>query len=146
MAVNVEFNRHTFAELFAPVDLRYSKLSAKLKTDFTRYVASGRIDVPHYFGRDACYTQPAEALSACLMHIHIKLPPGSFPQNRAQYYRVCRDGRPGEDAALVYVQGELEEDSYQLLAFLWPDAHGQAKQRDLMRYLARIAKEFRDEN
>lgn len=144
MAVNVTFNRQTFADLFAPIDKQYAGLSTKLKADFERYIGSARSDIPHYFGRDACYTQPSEALSASLMHIHIKLPPGRFPQDRAQYYRVCQRGKPGEDAALVYVQGELEEDSYELLAFLWPDAHGQAKQKHLMRYLAQLAREYRD--
>ncbi len=146
MTVEVTFNPVAFAEFFAPVDAQYPGLSAQLLDDFRRYIESNRLATPRYFGRDAPYTQPAEALRACLMHIHIKLPPGSFPQDRAQYHRVCLPGRPGEDAALVYVQGELYEDRYQLLAFLWPDAHGQARQRDLMRYLARLAEQFRDEN
>lgn len=144
MAVDVSFNPETFAELFAPIDEKFPGLSSRLKADFTRYIESDRCCIPEYFGRDAPYTQPQEASSAQLMHIHIKLPPGRFPQDRAQYHRVCRLGRPGEDAALVYVQGELEEDSYQLLAFLWPDAHGKARGKELMRTLARLGRAFRD--
>ena len=144
MAVIVTFNSSTYSELFAPIEASYPGLAEKLRADFQRYVESDRTNPPHYFGRDVCYTQPPEALKSSLMHIHIKLPPGRFPQDRAQYYRVCQPGKPGQDAALVNVQGELEEESYQLLAFLWPDAHGQARQRDLMRYLARLAQEFRD--
>ncbi|MNZ93026.1 mRNA interferase YafO [compost metagenome] len=146
MAVEVSYHPVTFAEFFRPVDTDFPGLTAKLLSDFESYIQSNRQSIPRYFGRDAPYTQPSEALQACLMHIHIKLPPGSFPQDRAQFYRVCQKGRPGEDAALVYVQGELEEDKYVILAFLWPDAHGQARDRDLMRYLARLAKQFRDEN
>lgn len=146
MTVEVTFNPVAFAEFFSPVDDRYPGLSAQLLDDFRQYILSNRLAPPRYFGRDAPYTQPAEALRACLMHIHIKLPPGSFPQDRAQYHRVCKKDKPGEDAALVYVQGELYEDRYQLLAFLWPDAHGQARQRDLMRYLAKLAEGFRAEN
>lgn len=146
MTADITFNPTAFAEFFAPVDTQYPGLSSRLLEDFRQYILSNRLETPHYFGRDAPYTQPPEALRACLMHIHIKLPPGSFPQDRAQYYRVCQSGRPGEDAALVYVQGELYEERYQLLAFLWPDAHGKARQRDLMLYLARLAEGFRAEN
>lgn len=146
MTVEVTFNPVAFAEFFAPVDAQYPGLSAQLLEDFRQYIQSNRLAPPHHFGRDAPYTQPAEALRACLMHIHIKLPPGSFPQDRAQYYRTCQTGHPGEDAALVYVQGELYEERYQLLAFLWPDAHGKARQSDVMRYLARLAEGFRAEN
>lgn len=146
MTVEASFNPTAFAEFFAPVDEEYPGLSTQLLRDFRQYILSNRHATPHYFGRDAPYTQPHEALHACLMHIHIKLPPGSFPQDRAQYHRVCQSGRPGEDAALVYVQGELYEERYQLLAFLWPDAHGKARQSDLMRYLARLAADFRSNN
>lgn len=142
MAVQVTYNPETFARFFQPVDVQFPGLSAKLLSDFTGYITSGV--PPTYFGRDAAYTQPAAAMQAHLMHIHIKLPPGSFPQDRAQYYRVCQKGNPYQDAALVYVQGELEEDHYQLLAFFWPDAHELARNHASMSYLARLAKAFRD--
>lgn len=146
MTVEVTLHPLALKEFFAPIDLLYAGLSKQLLEDFKQYILSNRTAPPTYFGRDAVYTQPSAAERAHLMHIHIKLPPGSFPQDRAQYYRTCLPGRPGEDAALVYVQGELYEERYQLLAFLWPDAHGKARQPDLMRYLARLAEDFRTNN
>lgn len=144
MAVEVEFHPETFAEFFAPVDESYPGLSARLKRDFERYVASDRNSRPTYFGRDTSYTWPEAAYQAQLMHIHIELPPGRFRQDVAPFYRVCRRGNPERDAALVYVQGMLEEDQYRILAFLWPDAHEKARDKAVMLYFARIAKEFRD--
>jgi len=80
------------------------------------------------------------------MHIHICIPPALFPKNVPQHDRVCKMGRPGDDAALIYVQGELYEDRYLILAFLWPDAHTKARDISTMQYLARLAKEWRDNN
>lgn len=146
MGIKASYHPETFLKFFEPIDLQFPGLSDALLRDFTDYIASNRTKVPKYFGRDAPYTQPQAALNAHLMHIHIKLPPGSFPQDKAQYYRVCKKGDPENDACLVYVQGELEEDSYQLLAFFWPDAHEMSRNPKEMSYLARIAKAFRDLN
>ncbi|MBD8597097.1 type II toxin-antitoxin system YafO family toxin [Pseudomonas sp. CFBP 8772] len=146
MEVEVEFHKGTFAEFFEPVELKHARLSEILKTEFTEYVRSGRMRTPSIFGRDAPYTQPPQALQACLMHIHIKIPPARFPQGVAQHDRCCPRNRPGEDAALVYVPGELEEHRFLLLAFLWPDAHGRARDRNTMKYLARLARDWRDKN
>ncbi|DBA08735.1 type II toxin-antitoxin system YafO family toxin [Pseudomonas aeruginosa] len=146
MGAQVSFHPETFSKFFAPIDKLYPGLSADLLRDFASYIDSDRIAVPEYFGRDAPYTQPVEASNAHLMHIHIKLPPGKFPKNRAQYYRVCNQGKPEEDACLVYVRGELEEDMYMILAFFWPDAHEMARDPKQMKYLARLAKDFRDTN
>lgn len=51
---------------------------------------------------------------------------------------------PDKDAALVYVQGELEEDRYCLLAILYPGAHQQARDNRTIPYLARLAQAFKD--
>tara|TARA_Y100000780_G_C13570543_1_gene372716 strand:+ start:683 stop:853 length:171 start_codon:yes stop_codon:yes gene_type:complete len=51
---------------------------------------------------------------------------------------------PDQDAALVYVQGELEEDHYCLLAILYPNAHQQARDNRTIAYLARLAQDFKD--
>lgn len=142
----VQYHPTTFAEYFEPLDARYPGLSAKLSDDFKVYMDSHQGIVPKYFGRDAPYMQPAEAEQAKISHIHIKLPPGYFRQDIAQYYRVCSWRHPREDAALVYARGYLEEHSYLLLAFLWPDAHALARDKSLMRYLAQLASEWRDQN
>lgn len=142
----VIFHPATFAEFFEPVDAKFPGLSAKLADDFKVYIDSSRGIVPKYFGRDAPYMQPKEADQAKLSHVHVRLPPGSFRQDVAQYYRVCQWNNPDEDAALVYTQGYLEEDHYLIIAFFWPDAHGLAKQVPLMRYLADLAKDWRDCN
>lgn len=144
MSCSVDFNPATFDEFFRPIDLKYPGLSSSIARDLKSYIDSDRLNVPLYFGRDAPYTQPQAALDAHLSHIHIKLPPGTFRQNVAQYDRTCDRNRPNEDAALVYVQGELEEDSYQILAFFCPDAHGSARNPAVMRYLSYLAKEWRD--
>lgn len=146
MAVEVFFHKGTFAEFFEPVDQKHPGLSGTLKAEFTRYIESDRTSLPSIFGKDDAYMQPPQAVLACLMHIHIKIPPARFPAGLPRHQRKCSVGKPGEDAALVYVQGELEENRYLLLAFLWPDAHTKSRDRTKMRYLARIAKEWRDKN
>lgn len=146
MTVEVSFHPGTYGEFFAPVDEKHSGLSATLSSEFRRYVESNRQVIPSIFGRDVPYTQPPLALQACMMHIHIRIPPDSFPNGVAQCDRVCRKGKPREDAALIYVPGELYENRYLILAFFWPDAHTKARDRAGMRYLARLAKDWRDNN
>jgi len=146
MAVEVLFHSDTFAEFFQPIDVKHTGLSATLKAEFSRYIGSGRAELPSIFGKDSAYMQPPQAVQACLMHIHVKIPPASFAKNLPQHQRTCQRGKPGDDAALVYVPGELEEDRYLLLAFPWPDAHGRAKGRLTMKYLSRLAKDWRDKN
>lgn len=145
MGAIVNYHPTTYSDFFEPIDQKHTGLSRRLMDDFKVYIDSGRTTVPKYFGRDAPYMQPYEVERACLSHIHIKLPPGTFRQDIAQYDRVC-SRVPSQDAALVYVRGWLEEDRYLLLAFLWPDAHGLAKGQSLMRYLAQLAQNWRDEN
>ncbi|MDH0638223.1 type II toxin-antitoxin system YafO family toxin [Pseudomonas sp. GD03860] len=146
MPIEIVFHPGTFEEFFRPIDQKHAGLSSTLQSEFERYIASGRNEIPVIFGRDAPYTQPSQALDACLMHIHVRIPPAKFRLNTPQRDRVCRKGRPGEDAALVYVQGELYEHRYLILAFLWPDAHGKSRDRDVMKYLCRMALEWRSRN
>jgi mRNA interferase YafO len=146
MAVEVFFHQGTFAEFFQPINLKHPGLSDVLKSEFVRYIESDRTDLPSIFGKDSAYMQPPQAVQACLMHIHIKIPPAEFPKNLPGHQRTCARGKPGEDAALVYVPGELEEDRYLILAFLWPDAHGRSRDRATMKYLSRLAKDWRDKN
>ncbi|MCV3851688.1 type II toxin-antitoxin system YafO family toxin [Pseudomonas aeruginosa] len=144
MAVIVEFNPETYAELFQDVLKDFPSLLDGLCRDFARYIESDRLWLPPYFGRDVPYVVPQEAYRAGLMHIHIAIPPTVFPANRPQRDRTCPNGAPQQDAALVYVQGLFEETRYSLLALLHPDAHGKARQREMMTYLARVASRFRD--
>lgn len=146
MTVEVFFHKRTFSEFFEPVDLKHPGLSSTLKSEFTRYLESDRVMLPSIFGKDDCYMQPPQAAQACLMHIHIKIPPACFPKNLPRHQRKCAKGRPGEDAALVYVPGEMEENRFLLLAFFWPDAHAKSRDRTTMRYLARLAQDWRDQN
>ncbi|MNE94220.1 mRNA interferase YafO [compost metagenome] len=78
------------------------------------------------------------------MHIHIAIPPTKFPTNRPQADRKCPMD-PRTDAALVYTQGLYDEDRYSLLAMLYPEAHGKARDRQIMNYLVDVAKRFRNE-
>lgn len=142
--VKAGYHEATYEEFFAKPLEQFPTLAQDLLSDFLRYKAEGKL--PSYFGRDVAYTHPQLALNAHLMHIHLCLPPDFFPPNLPQFDRKCRMGAPHKDAALVYVRGDLEEDTYCLIAVLHPDAHGQARQEKIMRYLARLAKEFRDQN
>lgn len=143
MPVDVSINpvaKDEFGDFF----VRFPTLEQAIIDDFSRYKDTGA--VPNYFGRDVAYTQPHAALKAGLMHIHLRLPPGTFPDRLPQADRVCRVGEPENDACLVYVQGELYEERYSLIAVMHPDAHGQARRPEIMNYLSRIAQKFRDDN
>lgn len=146
MAVEVSFHPETFALFFKAVDAKHPGLSDTLRAEFARYMESGRLELPSIFGKDVPYMQPVQAAQACMMHIHIKIPPATFPKGVPQHNRVCRRGSPGEDAALIYVPGELYEDRFLILAFFWPDAHGKARDRATMKKLARLAQAWRDQN
>lgn len=146
MPISVAFHPATYEEFFATVDRSHPGLSEKLRSDLEQYLRCGRNEVPTYFGRDAPYTQPQSALNAQLSHIHIKLPPGRFRQDVAQYYRTCSANNPGDDAALVYVQGQLEDELFLILAFFFPDAHEKARREPVMRYLSELASEWRSRN
>lgn len=144
MSVVVEFNSETYEALFQDVLTDYPGLLSTIVSDFTRYISSDRLWLPRYFGREAADVKPEAALDAGLMHIHIALPPTVFPEKRPQHDRTCPMGSPQQDAALVYTQGLFEENRYSLIAFLHPNAHGKAREREIMNYLVRVANRFRD--
>jgi len=121
----------------------FPRLRVNLLDDFIQYKATDfQIS---YFGRDAAYTQPFQALRAQMSHIHLCLPPRTFPRDLPRNDRTCKKNQPDRDAALVYVRGLLEENRYCLLGVLYPDAHAKAREEKVMRYLARLAQAFRDE-
>jgi mRNA interferase YafO len=99
-----------------------------------------------YFGCDQPYSHPPAARSGQLRHIHIALPPQTFDRKKAQCYRKCSIHHPDLDAALVYVQGIMEEDHYMILAFFAPNGHDKAKVDKVMTRLGVLAKKFRDEH
>lgn len=144
MELEISINSTTRKDFFEDVFLRHPDLEAAIVDDFHRYKSTG--ELPSYFGTDVCYTQPPAAITSGIMHIHLKFPPGRFPDNKPQSDRKCRMGDPANDAALVYVQGELYENKYSLLAILNPDAHAKARDPRIMSYLCRIAQDFRDNN
>lgn len=144
MHITASINPQTKAEYFDPVFLKFPSLEQSILNDFIRYKSAGKL--PSYFGTDVAYTQPHAVFKAGLMHIHLCLPPNTFPENRPQADRKCRKGDPQNDACLVYVQGELYEDRFSLLAIMHPDAHGLARKNAIMTYLGQIAQNFKDNN
>lgn len=142
MAVIVEFNAETYDEFFKDILEQYPELLDNLKQDFADYISSDRHKLPHYFGKDSPYIDPPAKAEVGLMHIHIAIPPGTFPKNRPQHERKCRTNAPAQDAALVYVRGELYDNHYSLIALLHPNAHGKARDRSTMRYLTEVAERF----
>lgn len=142
--VVVTYHPDTYEEFFAEPLKDFPSLAQNLMADFLVYKGTGQL--PRRFGRDAPYVHPHAAFRAQLMHIHLKLPPGQFPERLPQIDRVCRTGAPQDDAALVYVRGELEENRYCLFGVLYPNAHAKAREEKVMRYLARFAQRFRDEH
>lgn len=144
MHIDASINQQTKSVFFDDVFTKFPSLEATILEDFIRYKATG--DLPHYFGTDVAYTQPHAALKAGVMHIHLCLPPNSFPTKRPQADRKCRMGDPLNDACLVYVQGVLYENKYSLLAIMHPDAHSMARKHEVMSYLCRVATDFKDQN
>ncbi|KFF48094.1 hypothetical protein GY26_15990 [Gammaproteobacteria bacterium MFB021] len=114
-----------------------------LVEDFRRFIESGKTDYPNYFGRQSIYNFPVEAERAHLCHMHLALPPRTFSKGRSLMDRTNpRD--PEQDACLVYCEHYLWEGRVLLLNILYPDAHGKARNKRLMRYLAREAQAFQD--
>ncbi|TLX53814.1 mRNA interferase YafO [Stutzerimonas nosocomialis] len=120
--------------LFAEPAKPFRSLLDHLIGDFRSYKEND--ELPDYFGRDAPYIQPAAAYKARLMHMHIN--PAGFPRRLPQMDRTS-------DIALVYVQGEIEENHFCLLALFNPDAHAKARDEKLMQWLSRLAQKFRDQ-
>ncbi|NIF23708.1 type II toxin-antitoxin system YafO family toxin [Candidatus Pantoea multigeneris] len=142
--IEVSVHPATRERFFLEIFTKYPTLESAILADFKRYKSEDIL--PDYFGRDVAYTEPYAAFRSGLMHIHLCFPPDSFPSNRPQPDRVCKRGSPENDASLVYVQGELYENRYSLIAIMHPDAHGKARQHEVMNYPTRIAQEFRDNN
>ncbi|WP_145517806.1 type II toxin-antitoxin system YafO family toxin [Yersinia mollaretii] len=142
--IEVSINPQTKKEYFDDVFGKRPGLESALLRDFVIYKTTSK--VPEYFGRDVAYTQPHGAYKAGLMHIHLCLPPKKFPSNKPQADRTCRKGDPANDVCLVYVQGELYENRYSLIAIMHPNAHEKGRDAQIMSYLSRVAQDFVDKN
>lgn len=114
--------------------------------DFTICMETQGQRIPSYMGCDQPYHQPAAARAGNLRHIHIALPPQKFKKGTPQAYRRCSKDLPELDAALLYVRGLLDEDSYMILAFFAPRAHEKQRDNAIMTKLGWIAKDYRDAN
>ncbi|MFS7253450.1 type II toxin-antitoxin system YafO family toxin [Rahnella rivi] len=144
MAIEVSINQHTKADFFDNTFAKFPDLEKSILDDFIRY--KSKDELPSYFGCDVAYTQPEGARKSGMMHIHLKLPPAKFPENKPQADRKCAKNDPENDACLVYVQGVCYEERYSLIAIFNPDAHGMARDPKIMRYLSQISQDFVDKN
>ncbi|MFF7108915.1 type II toxin-antitoxin system YafO family toxin [Pseudomonas sichuanensis] len=145
MPVQVEIHPDLRADIKSAL-ANYPFTIDQLKADFAACMESGGLKIPSYMGCDQPYHEPAAARSGQLRHIHIALPPQKFKEKVCQAYRKCDKNLPHLDAALVYVQGELYEDRYMILAFFAPYAHEKAKVEEVMTRLGILAKAYRDAN
>jgi len=146
MSVIVSIHPETRGELFDDVLKDYPSLEKSILQDFRTCMESKGLRLADYFGCDQPYSHPPAARSGQLRHIHIALPPQTFDPRKAQCYRKCSKDLPELDAALVYVQGVMEEDHYMILAFFAPNGHDKAKVEKVMTKLGILAKKFRDEH
>lgn len=130
--VRVFFHKHLLTSLME------EELTA-LRTDFKSYKESGAL--PNTFGRDAHYNHPNSlpiVISEQLNHIHLATENTVWPDNTLQFYRTS-------DTHLVYCHGDMQTNSYLLMAILAPDAHTQARDNSIMHSLGKMAEKFRQQ-
>lgn len=109
-----------------------------LVDDFKSYKLTG--NAPENFGRDVPYDHPNNlpiVLTEEIQHIHLGSEDKPLPLRKIQFYRTS-------DIHLVYCQSALNENCYLLMTILSPDAHEQAKSRDIMFKLGVMAETFRN--
>jgi len=110
---------------------------ADLKNDFKKYKETGLL--PNNFGRDAEYnhmnTLPIVKQEK-IAHVHIEDPNAPWTMKSIPFNRTS-------DTHLVYCQGFFKENCYLLMAILSPDAHEQARDRNIMYNLGKMAEKFR---
>ncbi len=73
-----------------------------------------------------------------IQHIHLGSEDKPLPLRKLQFYQTS-------DIHLVYCQGSLDENCYLLMTILSPDAHKQAKSRNIMFKLGVMAEKFRNQ-
>lgn len=143
--VEVSFHPSTYERFFKPLESSHPGFLDQLLADFCRYQQSMREDLPDYFGLDVEYGSPP-AIAGCIEHIHLCIPPRNFPKRQKQAQRKCRKGEPENDIALVYARGLFENHKFCIIGILMPSAHDQANDNELMLYLGRLGREFRNDN
>ncbi|MCS0734459.1 type II toxin-antitoxin system YafO family toxin [Escherichia coli] len=147
MQISVTYHPETYEHFFAPVFAVFPELEQSIIKDFTQYKATGML--PGYFGRDTLYDRPEDVKDAKMWHLHLELGNNKFPkpsgrmststdQVTLQWYRTS-------DSCLVYAQNELNENCYSLLAVFHPYAHEEARNYRQIRYLAGLAREFKEQ-
>jgi len=110
-----------------------------LVDDFKSYKLTG--NAPEHFGRDVPYDHPNTLpiiLTEEVQHIHLGSEDKPLPVRKIQFYQTS-------DIHLVYCQGALNENCYLLMTILSPDAHDQAKSREVMFKLGVMAEKFRNQ-
>jgi len=108
-----------------------------LVDDFKSYKITG--NAPKNFGRDVVYDHPNNLpviLAEEIHHIHLGSEDKPLQLRKVQFYQTS-------DIHLVYCQGSLDESCYLLMTILSPDAHEQAKSREVMFKLGVMAEKFR---
>jgi mRNA interferase YafO len=119
-------------------DLLTNEEMLALSKDFKGYKAT-RI-IPEYFGRDVAYDHPNTLPLIQIekvQHIHLGSEDKPLNLKTLQFHRTS-------DIHLVYCQGALNDDCYLLMTILSPDAHEQAKSRNIMHNLGKMAELFRN--
>ncbi|USD66328.1 type II toxin-antitoxin system YafO family toxin [Vibrio sp. SCSIO 43136] len=109
-----------------------------LISDFKTYKETGQ--KPDTFGRDEAYDHPNTLpilKSEEVRHIHLAAHDAPF-LSAVQFYQTS-------DKHLVYCQGWEDPKCYLLIAILAPDAHEQARNRNIMHNLGVIAERFRQQ-
>lgn len=113
----------------------------QMVAEFSEYKRTG--NPGKLFGRDEPYNRPAAAVTAELMHTHLR-----DETSRPGWLRVAQFYRTS-DSCIVYCQGEHSKDNFLIIAVLRFDpttkigAHERAKKITFMLQLAEIADGFR---
>lgn len=116
--------------------LSQTELNA-LVTDFKNYKSKGI--VPIHFGRDVPYDHPHTlpiVQTEQVQHIHLGSEDKPLPLKKVHFHRTS-------DTHLVYCPAALTDECYLLMAILSPNGHQQAKSRDIMYKLGKMAELFR---
>jgi len=107
--------------------------------DFKSYKMTGI--VPDSFGRDVPFDHPNSlpiVLVEEIQHIHLGSEDKPLPLTKIQFYQTS-------DHHLIYCQGVMDDNCYLLMTILSPDAHEQARSRDIMYKLGVMAEKFRQQ-
>jgi mRNA interferase YafO len=110
----------------------------QLTDDFKQYKATNIL--PKNFGRDVPYDHPntlPTLKTEQVQHIHLGSEDKPLPFNRIQFHQTS-------DVHLVYCPSFNNDDIFLLMAILSPDAHQQAKNREIMYKLGVMAEGFRN--